>query len=189
MSNTADDPTKPAAVESPERGAVDEPTERDMVDKLAAHWTAAGMPPAAIARLELSKRASRFALRYEQAVKAALTDLSLTYAEFDVLATLRRTGTPLRPSELTKSLSLTSGGTSNVLQRLTTAGYVEREPNPKDARSRWVRLTPAGEQLTDKALTRSTNALEALLAGIPASTIRATADALRAITSITDHRP
>jgi DNA-binding MarR family transcriptional regulator len=187
--NSVDGPTERAVVGSTERNAVDELTERDVVDKLADHWTAAGMPPAAIARLELSKRASRFALRHEQAVKAALTDLGLTYAEFDVLATLRRTGTPLRPSELTKSLSLTSGGTSNVLQRLTTAGYVEREPNTKDARSRWVRLTPTGEQLTDKALTRSTNALEALLAGIPALKIRAAADALREITAITDHRP
>ena len=166
-----------------------EPTERDAVDKLADYWMSAGMPSGAIARLELSKRASRLAQRYEQVVKGALTDLGLTYAELDILATLRRAGTPLRPSELTKSLLLTSGGTSNVLQRLTAAGYVEREPNAEDARSRWVRLTPSGQQMTDKALAASNSALESLLAGIPEPTIRAAANALRDITTTTDRRP
>lgn len=166
-----------------------DPTERDAVDKLADYWVSAGMSPDAIARLELSKRASRLAQRYEQTVKTALADLGLTYAELDILATLRRTGTPLRPSELTKSLLLTSGGTSNVLQRLTAAGYVEREPNAEDARSRWVRLTPTGEQITDKALTASSTALESLLAGIPTPTIRTAANALREITTTTDRRP
>lgn len=161
---------------------------QDEVDKLATGWATAGMSPAEIARLELSKRVSRLALRHEQAMKAALSELGLTYAEFDVLAALRRAGTALRPSELTRSLFLTSGGTSNVLQRLTTAGYVERAANTEDARGRWVRLTPAGESVTDKAMATSTRVHEDLLAGIPTPTIRAAADALREITAITDRR-
>lgn len=161
---------------------------QDEVDKLSAGWAAAGMAPAEIARLELSKRVSRLALRHEQAMKVALSELDLTYAEFDVLAALRRAGGPMRPSELTKSLFLTSGGTSNVLQRLTTAGYVARSTNPDDARGRWVHLTPAGESITDKAMATSTRVHEHLLSGIPDRTIRAAADALREITTTTDHR-
>jgi DNA-binding MarR family transcriptional regulator len=161
---------------------------QDEVDKLADQWRRSGMPPAAIARLELSKRISRLALRHEQAMKTALADLGLTYAEFDILAALRRANGRLRPSELTKSLFLTSGGTSNVLQRLTAAGYVEREPNPEDARSRWVHLTPTGQEITDKAMTTSTRVHEDLFAGIPDPTIRAAANALREITKTTDHR-
>ena len=163
-------------------------TDRDEVDKLADQWAAAGMPAAAIARLELSKRVSRLALRHEQAMKVALADLGLTYAEFDVLAALRRASGPLRPSELTRSLFLTSGGTSNVLQRLTTNGYVEREANASDARGRWVRLTAAGEAIVDKALVTSTRVHEDLMAGIPTPAIRTAADALREITRITDRR-
>jgi DNA-binding MarR family transcriptional regulator len=179
-------PAEPAESIGP--GEVRDPAERDEVDKLAEQWARSGMPPAAIARLELSKRVSRLALRHEQAMKTSLADLGLTYAEFDVLAALRRAAGPLRPSELTRSLFLTSGGTSNVLQRLTAAGYVEREPNAADARSRWVRLTPAGESIVDKALITSTRVHEDLLAGIPDTTIRATADALRDITRVTDRR-
>jgi DNA-binding MarR family transcriptional regulator len=161
---------------------------QDEVDKLAAGWAASGMDPAAIARLELSKRVSRLALRHEQAMKAALSELDLTYAEFDVLAALRRAGGPLRPSELTRSLFLTSGGTSNVLQRLTAAGYVARSANADDARGRWVHLTPSGESVTDKAMATSARVHEDLLAGIPASTIRTAANALREITKTTDRR-
>ena len=160
----------------------------DEVDRLAAGWAAAGMSPAAIARLELSKRVSRLALRHEHVMKAALAELGLTYADFDVLAALNRADGPLRPSELTRALFLTSGGTSNVLQRLTAAGYVERAPNAEDARGRWVRLTPAGEAITMKALAASAQVHEGLLAGIPDATIRTAADALRAITAVTDRR-
>ena len=167
----------------------DKLTAGDQVDRLAELWIRSGMPEEAIARLELSKRVSRLALRHEQAMKVALADLGLTYAEFDVLAALRRASGPLRPSELTKSLFLTSGGTSNVLQRLTAAGYVEREANAADARGRLVHLTPAGEAITDKALVASTRVHDDLLAGIPPATIRTAADALREITRITDRRP
>jgi DNA-binding MarR family transcriptional regulator len=160
----------------------------DEVDRLVGHWQASGATPAAIARLELSKRVSRLALRHEHAMKAALAEVGLTYAEFDVLATLRRTGEPLRPSELTRSLFLTSGGTSNVLQRLTAAGHVEREANADDARGRWVRLTPQGQALTDKALAISVRVHEDLFAGVGEDAVRAAADALREITSVTDRR-
>lgn len=160
----------------------------DEVDKLAEYWADAGMSPAAIARLELSKRVSRLAIRHEQATKAELAELGLTYAEFDVLAALSRTTEPLRPSELTRALFLTSGGVSNVLQRLTAAGYVDREPDDTDARGRRVRLTPAGQAITDKAMAASARVHEDLMAGIPEEAIRTAADALREITARTDRR-
>jgi mycofactocin biosynthetic radical S-adenosylmethionine protein MftC len=77
---------------------------------------------------------------------------------------------------------------ANVLHRLTAAGYVDREANAADARGHWVHLTPAGEAVTDKALAASTRVHDDLLAGIPDTTIRAAADALREITTITDRR-
>lgn len=171
----------------PDGVSPDQPA-HDQVERIVEQYAEAGVDSAVIARLALSKRASRLALLFEQALKTALAELGLTYAEFDVLATLRRAGTPLRPSELTRSLFLTSGGTSNVLHRLTAAGYVDREANAADARGRWVHLTPAGEAVTDKAMAASTRVHDDVLAGIPETTIRAAADALREITVITDRR-
>ncbi|MFI6293201.1 MarR family winged helix-turn-helix transcriptional regulator [Nonomuraea sp. NPDC050790] len=164
--------------------------EHDEVDALAARWQAAGMAPSLIAGLELSKRASRINVLFEQALKGELAALGLTYAEFDVLAALARTAPPYRmkPSELARSLMLTSGGTSNVLQRLTTAGYVERAPDDGDGRSRWVQLTPEGLKLATTALDTAARANTNVLAGVPEPVIRQAADALRQVLLQTTHR-
>ncbi|MEU7741606.1 MarR family transcriptional regulator [Nonomuraea sp. NPDC049158] len=155
----------------------------DDVDAMVPRWQDSGLSSSLIADLELSKRMSRLNMLFETAIKAELADLGLTYAEFDVLAALARTGPPhqLKPSDLTKSLYLTSGGTSNVLQRLTTAGYVERAANAGDARSRWVQLTPEGLSLANTALEVSGKAHEEVMAGVPEETVRKAADALREV--------
>jgi DNA-binding MarR family transcriptional regulator len=161
---------------------------RDEVDDLAERWAAAGLSADAVARLSLSKRVSRLAVLVEQALKAELAALGLTYAEFDVLAALSRATGPLRPSELTKALFLTSGGTSNVLQRLTAAGYVAREPDESDARGRRVHLTPEGREVTQRAMALSVHVHDDVLAGIPTATIEKAADALREVVAVTDRR-
>ena len=158
---------------------------RDEVDGLAEKWAADGMAEDAIARLALSKRVARLSLLFEQAMKAELADLGLTYAEFDVLAALRRAGGRLRPSELARSLYLTSGGTSNVLQRLSAAGYVTREPDESDARGKQVRLTEDGTRVTEKAMAASVEVHESVLAAVPADAIKKAADALRPVVART----
>ncbi|MFC4584516.1 MarR family winged helix-turn-helix transcriptional regulator [Sphaerisporangium corydalis] len=159
---------------------------RDEVDALVPGWERSELSPSLIATLELSKRVSRIDGLLQQATRAELAELGLTYAEFDVLAALNRVGEPyrLRPSELTRSLLLTSGGTSNVLQRLVRAGYVEREANTGDGRSHWVRLTPEGLALTAKALVGSGRAHTRTMAGVPDEAVREAADALRKILAI-----
>ena len=119
-----------------------------------------------------------------------MSDLGLTYAEFDVLAALNRAGEPYRltPSELTRSLFLTSGGISNVLQRLEAAGYVERGANPGDGRSRWVRLTEAGRRIAQAALDASGRAHAEVMTGVPEETVRQAADALREVLAVIGRR-
>lgn len=141
------------------------------------------MSSSLIATLELGKRISRLHLLFEQAIKAELAELGLTYAEFDVLMALNRAAPPYRmkPSELSKALLLTSGGISNVLQRLTAAGHVEREDNAGDARSRWVQLTESGRQVATSALGASSRAYSDVTAGIEEEAVRRAADALREV--------
>ncbi|MGI8335968.1 MarR family winged helix-turn-helix transcriptional regulator [Actinomadura scrupuli] len=162
---------------------------RDEVDALVPLWQAE-LPPSLVATLELSKRISRISGLFEQAVRAEMAELGLTYSEFDVLAALYRTGEPyrLKPSELSRSLFLTSGGTSNVLQRLTKAGYVEREANTGDGRSRWVQLTADGCRITRTALAASSRVHTEVMAGVPEESIREAADALREILLVVGRR-
>jgi DNA-binding MarR family transcriptional regulator len=163
---------------------------RDEVDALVPGW-AADLPPRLVAALELSKRMARVGGQFEHAIRAELSELGLTYAEFDVLAALRRAGPPyrLRPSELSKSLFLTSGGISNVLQRLAASGYVEREADSGDGRSRWVRLTGDGCDLAARALDASGRAHLEVLSGVPDEALRRAADALREVLAVTGRRP
>ncbi|MDN3358235.1 MarR family winged helix-turn-helix transcriptional regulator [Actinomadura sp. DC4] len=162
---------------------------RDEVDAFVPGW-GAEMPPEAVAAVEFSKRVSRIGGLFEQAIRAELAELGLTYAEFDVLVALRRVGEPyhLTPSELSRSLFLTSGGISNVLQRLTGVGYVERGANPGDRRSRWVRLTEEGLEVAGKALDASARAHREVLSGVPPEAVRNAADALREVLAIVGRR-
>ncbi|MQY03883.1 MarR family winged helix-turn-helix transcriptional regulator [Actinomadura macrotermitis] len=164
--------------------------EGDEVDGLVAGWERAGLPPALIDMLAVGKRATRIGWLVQQAVRAEIAELGLTYAEFEVLAVLHRAGAPYRltPSELTRSAFLTSGGTSNVLQRLQKAGYVERAANSGDGRSRWVQLTEAGAAITERALEVSGRAHEEVMAGVPAETLRAAADAMREVLLVIGRR-
>lgn len=162
---------------------------RDEIDAMVPAWRRE-LPSSLVATMELSKRISRIGGLFEQPIRAELAELGLTYAEFDVLAALRRAGEPyrLKPSELTRSLVLTSGGTSNVLQRLATAGYIDREADAQDRRSRWVRLTPEGLRMAEAALTVAGRVHAEVMAGVPEETVREAADALREILLIVGRR-
>ncbi|MGJ8527640.1 MarR family winged helix-turn-helix transcriptional regulator [Maritalea sp.] len=66
--------------------------------------------------------------------------------EFDVLATLRRSGAPyaLTPTQLYEATMVSSGGMTNRLDRLERSGFVERQKNPNDRRGTLVALTKSG---------------------------------------------
>jgi DNA-binding MarR family transcriptional regulator len=73
---------------------------------------------------------------------------------FDVLAALRRAGSPYRlpPSKLSKSLMLSGAGMTNRLDRLETLRLIVRQPEPNDRRSVRIQLTPKGLQLVEKLI-------------------------------------
>jgi DNA-binding MarR family transcriptional regulator len=73
---------------------------------------------------------------------------------FDVLAALRRAGSPYRlpPSKLSKSLMLSGAGMTNRLDRLETMRLIVRRPEPNDRRSVRIQLTAKGLQLVEKLI-------------------------------------
>lgn len=80
-----------------------------------------------------------------------LAQHGLKLGEFDVLATLRRSGAPyaLSPTDLYAATMLSSGGMTNRIDRLAKMGLVARAPNPNDRRSTMVSLTEKGFDLVD----------------------------------------
>jgi DNA-binding MarR family transcriptional regulator len=88
--------------------------------------------------------------------------------EFDVLATLRRSGEPcaLTPTALYEAAMISSGGMTNRLDRLEQAELIERRKNPHDRRGTLVALTPKGRVLIDDMLKPHVENEQRVLAGL-----------------------
>jgi DNA-binding MarR family transcriptional regulator len=85
---------------------------------------------------------------------ANLAQFGLTVGEFDVLATLRRSGEPyeLSPSQILGWIVLSPAALTNRIDRLEKAGLVERRPDPQDRRGVLVALTQNGRSRIDEAV-------------------------------------
>ncbi|HUD16580.1 MAG TPA: MarR family winged helix-turn-helix transcriptional regulator [Acidimicrobiales bacterium] len=78
---------------------------------------------------------------------------SLSNQSFDVLIRLARTpGSELRMSELAAQTSLTPSGLTRSVDRLQEQGLVIRRVCPEDRRGAFAVLTPAGQELMDRAI-------------------------------------
>ncbi|MEV5962961.1 MarR family transcriptional regulator [Kribbella sp. NPDC051952] len=152
----------------------------DRVDRLIASWQRE-LPEVLYPTSELTKRILLLATELNEATRQVLRELGLTTAEFDVIVSLRRTGTPYRqkPSDLSRNLLLSSGGTSNVTNQLVRRGLVVREPDPVDGRGTQIRLTDEGVALAERAVQASAAAHHQLWSDLPDDVVKQAAAALR----------
>ncbi|TGQ45916.1 MarR family transcriptional regulator [Mesorhizobium sp. M00.F.Ca.ET.216.01.1.1] len=105
----------------------------------------------------------------------------LQSGEFDVLATLRRSGSPyaLTPTALYEATMVTSGAMTNRLDRLEKAGLIRRAPHPSDRRGVVVQLTEKGRDLIDEALAAHLANEHQILSGLTRTEREALANLLR----------
>jgi len=155
---------------------------RDEVDELVEAW-ARERDDLDLAPVAVFSRITRLARHLDLARRAAFTAHGIESWEFDVLAALRRAGTPyeLSPGRLLRETLVTSGTMTNRIDRLATRGLVERFPDPADRRGVIVRLTTAGGTVVDGAFTALLDAEHALLADLPAEDRDRLAELLRAL--------
>lgn len=115
-------------------------------------------------------RIKRSSALVQHKLEKTFAEYGLNYWEFDVLATLRRAGSPysLAPTALFSTLMVTSGTMTHRLKGLEKRGLIARTANPEDARSMLVELTEEGFQLIDKAVTAHVSNLDQLLAKLNA---------------------
>ena len=75
-------------------------------------------------------------------------------SEFDVLASLRNYPPPhvLTPTELQRSMLITSGGLTKLLYQLEDRGLISRSVQECDKRSKLVHLTDSGKQLIEDSM-------------------------------------
>ncbi|MGK5629670.1 MarR family winged helix-turn-helix transcriptional regulator [Streptomyces sp. URMC 123] len=80
-----------------------------------------------------------------------------------VLSLLHRYGVT-RMSKLAELLAIDMSVTSRHVAHLTTRGWIEREPDPQDKRSRLLRITPRGEEVLADIADRYAGTLSRALA-------------------------
>lgn len=124
----------------------------DHVERLRAQW-ARELPDLDTTPMAVLGRAYRLSNLVRPGIEALFAGFDLDRGEFDVLSTLRRSGAPYRlsPTELYRSLMISSGGLTHRLIRLEKAGLVRREKAPGDGRSLLVMLTEEGVRRVEAA--------------------------------------
>jgi DNA-binding MarR family transcriptional regulator len=100
-------------------------------------------------------RILRISAHLRERMDGWLAPFDLSWELFDLLASLRRAGgrDGLRPSDLDPACMLSSGATTNRIDRAEKLGYVERRPDAADRRATRIALTRRGRALVDKAMT------------------------------------
>ncbi|WP_229116365.1 MarR family winged helix-turn-helix transcriptional regulator [Parenemella sanctibonifatiensis] len=142
----------------------------DEVEGLIEAWHQV-RPDLDTAPMAVLSRVHRISQQLAQLRATAYAKHDLEIWEFDVLAALRRAGEPYTrsPGQLVAETHVTSGTMTNRVGRLLARGLVERSSHPSDKRGVVVRLTPAGLDLVDGAISDLLDAERELLADMSAA--------------------
>jgi len=131
-------------------------TERDFVDLLTEQWQRT-RPKFDYSWFGVVTRVQRLSVFINAIQEDFARAHGLKYGEFLVLAALRRSvpECALNPTELFRSLLITSGAVTKRVDRLVGMGLVERRADPEDRRGVLVYLTASGRRLCDEMIATS----------------------------------
>lgn len=122
----------------------------DAVEYFMSQW-AEERPELDVTPMATIGRLSRMAALIQERIDGVFAQHDLQSWEFDVLASLRRSGEPysLTAGELDRTMMITSGTTTHRITRLEARGFVERVRDENDRRVVHVRLTDDGRRACD----------------------------------------
>jgi DNA-binding MarR family transcriptional regulator len=127
--------------------------EAPWVDDFSKAWAREYPEATDTSGLVLITLLARLSVLIETFQQETLERLELMPSDYAVLAALRRSGRPyqLAPNQLYTALERSSGGMTKMLRRLEAMELVTRVNDPKDRRSKLVRLTAAGKKTEEEA--------------------------------------
>src|SRR3954454_5345775 len=99
----------------------------------------------------LLTRLSRVGLLLDAFQHRCLDQFALRFIDFSVLRVLVLSGGTLTRSELAEITLRSTGGMTQIIDRLVADGLVRRTPDAADRRRVVVALTPKGRRIVDKA--------------------------------------
>ncbi|MEW1861822.1 MarR family transcriptional regulator [Streptomyces sp. NBC_00669] len=143
---------------------------QDSIDRMLGQWSwrTHDLP---LEQMAVSKRITRMARVLEDLATACLAPLGMDRGEFDVLATLLRSGPAgeTTPTELSHWLLISGPGLTKRLGRLEDRGLITRRLAPNDRRSLLVALTDEGRELAERGVQAHAKATAELFDGISAT--------------------
>ena len=150
----------------------------DPIERAGQKWERHFGPAAAM-------RAATSVFRVQQILLArfdeALRRYELTFARYEVLVLLTFSRTGELPLKVIGSrLMVHPTSVTNAIDRLTTAGYVERRPNPADGRGVLARITESGRAVVEKA-TADLTGMDFGLGDVPPEELGTLFDVLRRV--------
>ncbi|MFC7447996.1 MarR family winged helix-turn-helix transcriptional regulator [Rhodococcus daqingensis] len=133
--------------------------------------------------VQLFARAQRLARIVDKSAKATAAQHGLEAGEFDVLATLQRSGPPyaLTAGAFIKASMVTSGAITNRIDRMEAKGLVERVRDGEDRRIVKIRLTEQGQEVGRGVIEAHFANYALLLADVDRGVCDETADGLRQV--------
>ncbi|MGI9293010.1 MAG: MarR family winged helix-turn-helix transcriptional regulator [Pseudomonadales bacterium] len=84
----------------------------------------------------------------------AIVDFDIQPGDFETLATLRISNKnhELTPTEIYRTMLISSGGLTKILNRLEAGKFIKRFPNGRDQRSFLIKLSAKGKRVIEKAM-------------------------------------
>ncbi len=143
------------------------------------------MPPSNI--LPLLRELSSTYQAFEVYSSAHIRSLSLTPAQFDIVATLGNTS-GMSPKELGEKTLITKGTLTGVVDRLVDKKMVRRAASLSDRRCQVIRLTAQGEKLFARVFPAHLAHLERALAGFSPGNLAGMAENLRLLRTAFDRQ-
>lgn len=126
---------------------------KDSIDYLINEWKEEN-PELDASAMAVVGRILKLGKIFERSAEIALKESGIHYTDLDVLATLRRSGDPyeLTPKALMKSVLITSGAMTALLDRLTKLKLISRAPDENDGRIKKAVLTEKGKHVIDSSI-------------------------------------
>ncbi|MBU2708368.1 MarR family transcriptional regulator [Zooshikella marina] len=142
----------------------------DDIDRLVIQWQQQGISEDLLP-MAIYGRLARIYKQLERVIQQCHAACGLKPGEFDVLASLRRSGEPfsLSPTQLYQSMLLSSGAMTNRLDKLEEKGLIKRSHCSDDRRSVQVKLTNEGKALIDEAFQSHLSLQHDFIAGLSKS--------------------
>lgn len=115
------------------------------------------------------------------AAERAMTPLGIPAGERALLEFLAREQNPVSPAQLARQYNVSRQHIHQSLNRLPRPEWVERLPDPKDARSVLLRLSPRGRRFWARIQVQDRQALQRLGRSLDPLRLRAATETLSAL--------